>query len=133
MGPRADFTCLSKKCQQDGAASVYELPVTATRCPVCGSKRIRRLYNAVNVGKADARAHAQLVDGSSLPAQADAAKSQRGTGDLTLRGPQLAAAGGSAAGALSIVRRTGGAGASQALSVGILKSLRPPTPGAYRD
>ncbi len=50
MGPRADFVCNAKRCQQeDGAAPVYELPTTATRCPVCGSKRIKRLFNAVNV------------------------------------------------------------------------------------
>lgn len=55
MGPRADFACLSKKCQQDGAASVYELPVAATRCPVCGSKRLQRLYNAINVSSGIAR------------------------------------------------------------------------------
>jgi hypothetical protein len=52
MGPRADWTCLSKKCQQDGAATVYyDLPINTTRCPVCGSKRITRLYNAVNVAR----------------------------------------------------------------------------------
>ena len=28
---------------------MYELPVGATHCPVCGSKRIKRLFNAVNV------------------------------------------------------------------------------------
>src|SRR5882724_5056602 len=45
-GPRADFACLSPKCRQDGASTVYEdLPVGSTRCPVCGSKRLQRLYN----------------------------------------------------------------------------------------
>lgn len=52
MGPRADYCCLSKKCQQDGGSTVYEdLPINTTRCPVCGSKRITRLYNHVNVGR----------------------------------------------------------------------------------
>jgi DNA-directed RNA polymerase subunit RPC12/RpoP len=50
IGPRADFTCLSPKCRQDEGATVYEdLPTATTRCPVCGSKRIMRLYNKVNV------------------------------------------------------------------------------------
>lgn len=49
MGPRSDFVCLSKRCQQDGSASVYELPITAAVCPVCGSKRIQRLYNRIAV------------------------------------------------------------------------------------
>ena len=49
---RADFVCNSAKCRDaEGAAPVYELPVTAVRCPVCGSKRLRRLYNAVNISK----------------------------------------------------------------------------------
>ena len=44
---RNDFTCLSKKCDVEGAATVYEdLPSTTTRCPVCGSKRIRKIYSA---------------------------------------------------------------------------------------
>ena len=50
MAPRADWTCLSPKCRQDGAATVYEdLPLNTTRCPVCGSKRITRLYNKVTI------------------------------------------------------------------------------------
>ncbi len=50
MTPRADFTCLSPKCRQDGAATVYEdLPIASKRCPVCGSKRITRLYNKIAV------------------------------------------------------------------------------------
>ena len=28
---------------------MYELPVGATHCPVCGSKRIKRLFNAIGV------------------------------------------------------------------------------------
>ena len=49
MKPRADFSCLSKKCRTDEGAPVYELPVDAIRCPCCGSKRLTRLFNAVNV------------------------------------------------------------------------------------
>src|SRR5437762_2837099 len=50
MAPRADNVCLGIKCKTpDGEASVYELPVGSTACPVCRSRRIQRLYNAVNV------------------------------------------------------------------------------------
>ena len=47
MTPAADFACLSRKCRSEteGAAPIYELPVGATRCPVCGSKRLQRLWN----------------------------------------------------------------------------------------
>lgn len=48
--PRADFVCNSRKCQTpEGEAPVYELPVDAKVCPVCRSKRLKRLFNAVNV------------------------------------------------------------------------------------
>jgi hypothetical protein len=87
MGPRADFVCLSKKCFQDGAATVYELPVASTRCPVCSSKRIQRLYNsapAVLRGVPDTftatrRVIDHIVDdaGSAALAKADAGKQQR--------------------------------------------------------
>ena len=49
MSPRADFTCLSGKCDKAGRLVTYELPIKATRCPVCGSKKIKRLYNRINV------------------------------------------------------------------------------------
>jgi len=63
MGPRANFVCLSKKCQQaDGEAPLYELPVAATRCPVCGTTRIRRLFDAVNVGRGMAQHVDRLVE-----------------------------------------------------------------------
>lgn len=43
-GPRADYEC--KQCQ----ATYDDLPITSTRCPVCGFKRgFRRLFNRVNV------------------------------------------------------------------------------------
>jgi len=45
--PRADFACLGKKCRTlDGEAAVYELPIGATACPICRSRRIQRLYNS---------------------------------------------------------------------------------------
>src|SRR5262245_38953244 len=47
--PRADFSCLSGKCDKKGRLVTYELPVNAQRCPVCGSKKIKRLYDRVNV------------------------------------------------------------------------------------
>lgn len=66
MGPRADFACLSPKCAQDGAATVYELPIAATRCPMCGSKRIRRIYTAPHIS----RGVAKTVDSVAEPAHA---------------------------------------------------------------
>ena len=50
-GPRANFVCLGKKCLKDGESPVYELPVGAARCPVCSSKRIKRLFDAVNISQ----------------------------------------------------------------------------------
>lgn len=44
MPPLADFACLAKKCRGEQGAPTYELPITATRCPVCGSKRLQRLW-----------------------------------------------------------------------------------------
>lgn len=49
MKPLANFSCESGKCDKKGRRSIYELPINATRCAVCGSKKIRRLYDAVNV------------------------------------------------------------------------------------
>ena len=72
QGPRANWACLSKTCQQDGAATIYELPVSATRCPVCGSKRITRLYDAVNVLSGLARRTDALVE----PAYAEVTRNQ---------------------------------------------------------
>lgn len=75
--PRADYACLAKPCKHteghecqleacpnDGSASVYELPTTAKRCPVCGSKRIQRLYNAINISHGVAKAVGQMVEGT---------------------------------------------------------------------
>lgn len=49
MRPRADFYCPSKKCRTDEGAPKFELPVDATRCPMCGSKRLTRLFDQVGV------------------------------------------------------------------------------------
>lgn len=47
---KADYACLSKKCMTpEGEAPTYELPTGSTRCPKCGSKRIRQLFNNPNV------------------------------------------------------------------------------------
>ena len=61
-GPRRDFSCNSKKCRTDEGAPVYELPVKATRCPVCGSKRITPLFNSINVSKSGFYAVNRIVD-----------------------------------------------------------------------
>ena len=61
-GPRRDFSCNSKKCRTEDGAPVYELPVKATRCPVCGSKRITPLFNSINVSKSGFYAVNRIVD-----------------------------------------------------------------------
>lgn len=45
----ADFDCLSGKCDKKGMIVSYELPIGATRCPVCGSKKIKRRYDTQRV------------------------------------------------------------------------------------
>ena len=44
MAPRADYVCLARKCRTEEGSPTYELPITATRCPVCGSKRLQRIW-----------------------------------------------------------------------------------------
>ena len=61
-GPHADYACLGAKCRTDDGASVYDLPVGNTRCPVCGSRRLTRLFNAVNVGRGMAQHIDSLVE-----------------------------------------------------------------------
>lgn len=84
MGPRADFACLSKACRTaEGEATVYELPVAAKVCPVCGSKRLQRLFNAVNVARGVGRGVDRLVgesinDQQAQQDQARAAEAQNG-------------------------------------------------------
>ncbi len=123
--PRADFACLAPKCQQDGAATIYELPITATRCPVCGSKRVKRLYNAVNVGSANARAHEKILEASTIPAQLDAAKA---AAEAKRESPIMKMGG---AGALGAVRAFPGAAAgSQGVAIPLIRSFSGPKPGA---
>jgi len=55
-GPRADFTCLSAKCKGEQGQAVYELPVASARCPVCGSKRIVRVWSGKAPGIVRSRA-----------------------------------------------------------------------------
>ena len=62
--PRANFVCLSRKCQKEnGEAMVYELPVSAKVCSVCGSKRIKRLFDAINIASGRARQLDAMVEG----------------------------------------------------------------------
>ena len=61
-GPRANFVCLSPKCHTETGATVYELPVSATRCAVCGSKRVKRLFDAINVSSGLARQVDRLAE-----------------------------------------------------------------------
>jgi len=67
--PSADFACLSKKCATDEGAPTYELPVTATRCPVCGSKRITRIWTPPAILRSGQRAITHLVDQAGAEAQ----------------------------------------------------------------
>jgi len=55
---------------------VYELPIAAIRCPVCGSKRLRRLYNAINVNGGTGKKVDAFVEGpvTAAYAQHDEAK-----------------------------------------------------------
>ena len=62
QGPRANWACLSKKCQQDGAATIYELPVSSVCCPACGSRRIKRLYDSINISSGLAKRTDALVE-----------------------------------------------------------------------
>jgi hypothetical protein len=72
MTPRADFICLSKKCRTDEGAPTYELPTTAKSCPVCGSKRLQRIW-AVNVNTGGAKERDKIVE----PAFEEATKPKR--------------------------------------------------------
>jgi hypothetical protein len=122
MGPRANFTCLAKACATETGASVYELPVAATRCPVCGSKRIRRLFDAVNIGSAQHRAAEKIIQSSSLPAQAEAAKVKPETPTVKVAGSP----------ALGAVRAAPGAAAGSHQAVALLRSGGGLKPEWYR-
>lgn len=85
MTPRADFVCNAKKCrQEDGAAPTYELPISATRCPMCGSKRIVRLFNRVNIST-EGHAIAKRVDGITQQAWEEQRAVQILARDATMR------------------------------------------------
>ena len=62
MKPHADFACNSKTCKTAKGATVYDLPVNATRCPVCGSKRIIRLFSAPNISRGIAKRSDAFVE-----------------------------------------------------------------------
>jgi len=87
QGPRANFACLAKRCQQDGAATIYELPVGSTRCPVCGSKRIRRLYDTINISSGLAKRTDALVEPAYTAAMD---KAESATRAARQNGPALA-------------------------------------------
>lgn len=55
MKPHADFACNSKVCATKKGAAVYDLPVNATACPVCRSRRIIRLFSAPNISRGIAK------------------------------------------------------------------------------
>lgn len=62
MRKYADFAC--KKCDRD----IKDLPLDATRCPICGAKRgFKRLFNAVQVSTRGHRA-ARFIDKRMTPA-----------------------------------------------------------------
>lgn len=71
-GPHANFACLSPKCSTKRGAKVYDLPTTATHCPQ-GHKRLRRLYDAINVASGMAR----RLDRTVEPAYEQATKGKR--------------------------------------------------------
>lgn len=49
---RADFLCSGRRCQTEHGATVYpDLPIATTRCPVCGSKRVKRVYTPPNISQ----------------------------------------------------------------------------------
>lgn len=108
-GPHADFACLAKKCRtENGSATVYDLPVTATRCPVCGSKRVQRLYTAVNVASGMARAVDRIADApiTAALAQKDAAKAARNRpADQVRQAPAISVPIGQLAGTLRAMGR----------------------------
>lgn len=72
--PRANFACLSKKCATNDGATVYELPVATTRCPVCGSKRIKRLWSGPENAPAISKGIAKFVDSAAEPAYEQATR-----------------------------------------------------------
>jgi hypothetical protein len=62
MKPHADFACNSKTCKTAKGATVYDLPVNATRCPVCGTKKIIRLFSPPNISRGIAKRSDAFVE-----------------------------------------------------------------------
>ena len=131
-GPHADYACLGAKCRTDDGASVYDLPVGNTRCPVCGSRRLTRLFNSINVR----RGMAQHVDSLVEPevtrqreALADAASAAPVPGVPVGEQIQLARSrsAGNPAGMLGLVPGEGRA-ASQQVNLPLLNRLGGPIP-----
>ena len=77
---RADYACLGKKCRTpEGEATVYELPLGSTRCPVCSSKRLQRLFtSAPMIGSGQAKQLDAFVRPSLDAAEAPKLKAQDG-------------------------------------------------------
>lgn len=75
---RADYACLGKKCRTpEGEATVYELPLASTRCPVCSSKRLQRLFTSVPmIGSGKAKQLDAFVRPSLDAAEAPKLKAQ---------------------------------------------------------
>lgn len=69
---RNDFLCLGKHCRTPEGATLYsDLPSGTTRCPVCGSKRVQKIFSA-NVGTGMARKVDGMLDQSGLREQLEA-------------------------------------------------------------
>jgi hypothetical protein len=69
MSPRADFACLSKACRTDSGATVYELPVGATHCPM-GHKRLTRIWTPPHISTGHAKAVDAIAEAPILAAEA---------------------------------------------------------------
>lgn len=131
-GPHADHACLGAKCRQpDGSASVYDLPTGSTRCPVCGSRRLTRLFNAVNVGRGMAQHVDSLVE-PEVTRQRNALREDAPAAPVTGVAPaeqmQLKRTyTGNGAGMLGMIPGDGRA-ASQAVNVPLLRRFGGPRP-----
>lgn len=130
-GPHADFACLSPKCRTEDGASVYDLPLGSSRCPVCGSRRLTRLFNAVNVGRGMAQHVDTLVEPEvtwQREALADAAPTAPVPGVPVAEQIQIARSRtGSGMGMLGLVPSEGRA-ASQQINLPMLSRFGGPIP-----
>ena len=59
---RSDFMCNSKTCRTKKGARVYTLPAVATRCSVCGSKRIVKLMAAPHISNGIAKRSDRVME-----------------------------------------------------------------------